>query len=575
MSSTTPAPQAERTPSPQTTNSTPSPATSRMSSMAVQLRGKSFSEQEAALSPVQRDRPSGQSTGDIQAAAQQGVASGGGALPHLGAIQRSFGRHDVTAVQAHTDGAAREATDAIGANAYASGNHVALGGGGTDLHTVAHEAAHIVQQRAGVQLSGGVGQSGDPYERHADAVADAVVQGKSAEGLLDTMAGGSQSGKADDGPVQRSAKLTHMGTFTDERYEFEGTTKQHIVVKFTPGDAVDATRIGLVQTIKDQKEGVANSIDPTARSRKSDDGHAIDRLSDKDTPVYGSPSLGADGGLENTPKDNNDGANPTQVGSNATFQTGSRTKNGENWDVEDAGLSDSPTIVGGPLTSKEFETAALALDGPQKGTYYGSIKWGFKKGAEGALTAVPFDIASMGVPSKEFMGAAAKWNGSKVRGSMRVKSDGTDVLNGAGAKTGTIDKTVILTMVAPVAMGDVYHLKCKLPDNNIVYLRTDLVEDAGDGAAMKQLPNIQVNLTTSATEVYDDGGVGGGGDGSGSVLDLKSKFEKKEAKLLKVIPKGTRTKIDAVRGDKSLIEVVDGAHTGLKGLVTSTQLTPE
>jgi hypothetical protein len=57
--------------------------------------------------------------------------------------------------------------------------------GAPNLHTAAHEAAHVIQQRAGVQLKGGVGEVGDPYERHADAVADAVVQGKSSEALLD------------------------------------------------------------------------------------------------------------------------------------------------------------------------------------------------------------------------------------------------------------------------------------------------------------------------------------------------------------------------------------------------------
>ncbi len=46
------------------------------------------------------------------------------------------------------------------------------------------------QQRGSVQLAGGVGQTGDPYERHADAVADAVVQGASAEALLDQVASG-------------------------------------------------------------------------------------------------------------------------------------------------------------------------------------------------------------------------------------------------------------------------------------------------------------------------------------------------------------------------------------------------
>jgi hypothetical protein len=71
----------------------------------------------------------------------------------------------------------------MGAEAFATGNHVAFAGT-PSLHTAAHEAAHVVQQRGGVQLKGGVGQVGDQYERHADAVADLVVRGESAEGLL-------------------------------------------------------------------------------------------------------------------------------------------------------------------------------------------------------------------------------------------------------------------------------------------------------------------------------------------------------------------------------------------------------
>ena len=58
-----------------------------------------------------------------------------------------------------------------------------------------------MQQRGGVQLKGGVGEAGDAYEQHADAVADTVVQGKSAEGLLDQMAGGGASSSAGPGGV--------------------------------------------------------------------------------------------------------------------------------------------------------------------------------------------------------------------------------------------------------------------------------------------------------------------------------------------------------------------------------------
>jgi outer membrane protein OmpA-like peptidoglycan-associated protein len=124
----------------------------------------------------------------VHETAQRGVSGAAGALPHLDTIQRVFGRHDVSQVKAHVGGEANEAAQRIGAHAYATGDHVAFRES-PSLHLAAHEAAHVVQQRGGVQLAGGVGRNGDPYERHADAVADLVVQGKSAEGLLDSHAG--------------------------------------------------------------------------------------------------------------------------------------------------------------------------------------------------------------------------------------------------------------------------------------------------------------------------------------------------------------------------------------------------
>jgi hypothetical protein len=136
-------------------------------------------------------------------AAEQGTSGSAGRLPYLDQIQRSFGRHDVSSVRAYTDGNAAAGANAMGAEAYAVGDQVAFGGAPT-LHTAAHEAAHVVQQRAGVSLKGGVGQAGDPYERHADAVADKVVRGESAESLLDEMAGSGGGGGAR--AIQRTGK---------------------------------------------------------------------------------------------------------------------------------------------------------------------------------------------------------------------------------------------------------------------------------------------------------------------------------------------------------------------------------
>lgn len=151
-----------------------------------QLRGaQGFAEQEAALSPhgAVQMKGSGQGGEGVQAAAARGVAGPGQALPYQQQIQAAFGAHDVSNVQAHTDARAADASRAMGANAYATGDHVAFGGA-PDLFTAAHEAAHTVQQRAGVSLSGGVGKAGDAYEQHADAVAARVVQGRSAADLL-------------------------------------------------------------------------------------------------------------------------------------------------------------------------------------------------------------------------------------------------------------------------------------------------------------------------------------------------------------------------------------------------------
>ena len=109
-------------------------------------------------------------------------------------IQASFGTHNVSGISAHTGSEAASAADQMGAQAYATGNAVAFGSSSPDLHTTAHEAAHVIQQKAGVQLKGGVGQAGDVYERHADAVADRVVAGESAQGLLDDVAGNPAEG---------------------------------------------------------------------------------------------------------------------------------------------------------------------------------------------------------------------------------------------------------------------------------------------------------------------------------------------------------------------------------------------
>lgn len=169
---------------------------------------------------VQLHATSGASSPDapeMHALADQGMSGTGGALPYRDTIQRAFGAgHDVSGIKAHVGGPATGAAQAMGAQAYAKGSDVAFAQA-PSLHTAAHEAAHVVQQRAGVHLKGGVGQVGDAYEQHADAVADTVVRGDSASGLLDSFTGGGSAGATASGGVQHKAlqlEATPLGTNT-------------------------------------------------------------------------------------------------------------------------------------------------------------------------------------------------------------------------------------------------------------------------------------------------------------------------------------------------------------------------
>src|SRR5678815_137410 len=138
-----------------------------------------------------------------------------------------------------TGAEAQAANQAIGAEAYATGNQVAFGTT-PSLHTAAHEAAHVVQQRAGVHLKGGVGEAGDPYERHADAVADRVVAGQSATELLDQVSGGGGGAAVQrhgDGPGGAAISLDEL------RHAIDDNNAANALVGFRALSAADRRRL--------------------------------------------------------------------------------------------------------------------------------------------------------------------------------------------------------------------------------------------------------------------------------------------------------------------------------------------
>ena len=146
-------------------------------------------------------------------------------LPYLEQLQPLFGRHDLSQVKAHVGAEATASAQAVNAQAYATGNHVVFAGS-PDLHTAAHEAAHVIQQRAGIQVAGGVGLEGDEYERHADAVADRVISGQSAEDLLEPYSG-AQREELSTVPAEQHLSEADGGTIQMVRVKSRSEATSH------------------------------------------------------------------------------------------------------------------------------------------------------------------------------------------------------------------------------------------------------------------------------------------------------------------------------------------------------------
>lgn len=124
----------------------------------------------------------------IHTHANSGVHHATSPLPHLATLQQSFGGVDLSRVRTQVGGSAESANRAMGSDAYTTGSRIGFRQE-PDLRLAAHEATHVLQQARGVHLREGVGQVGDPYERQANAVADSVARGESAQPLLEPLLG--------------------------------------------------------------------------------------------------------------------------------------------------------------------------------------------------------------------------------------------------------------------------------------------------------------------------------------------------------------------------------------------------
>ena len=167
------------------------------------------------------------------------LASASDRLPHRERIQDAFGRHDVSAVRTVVGGEARGKNDELEARAFTTGDRIGFRDS-PDLWLAAHEAAHVVQQRDGMDATSS--PSRDTWETHADSVADAVVAGRSAEPLLDQMPADAPAVQLDDDKQKK--------TFPDETQEhFEQRVKDLAVARLTQNIATLGQWSGYVQAM--------------------------------------------------------------------------------------------------------------------------------------------------------------------------------------------------------------------------------------------------------------------------------------------------------------------------------------
>lgn len=98
-------------------------------------------------------------------------------------MEAGFG-HDFHDVRVHTDATAQRSARSVNALAYTVGRNVVFGGGqyqpGSQhgMHLLAHELAHVVQQRGHGGGAGAVGRSHALMEYEADSAADRIVRGQ-------------------------------------------------------------------------------------------------------------------------------------------------------------------------------------------------------------------------------------------------------------------------------------------------------------------------------------------------------------------------------------------------------------
>jgi hypothetical protein len=286
---------------------------------------------------------------------------------------------DLDEVRIHTDSNADELSKAVNAQAFTYGKDIYFGRGKFDTYTsegkklLAHELQHTGQKT---------------------------------------------------GMIQRKPQNTIWGEFKDTYFEEINTGPTRgagIDLLFTPNDLVDSTKIAMLQISKgyDVKDGQKeiSYIDETERSQSiqqkdakenkqlndNEEGFQIDQEPENVSPLYAVNKAKPGQALKDAKIEKAGGGE----GWNYTDKTGPHMKPAGLFDASDVPVNAGVTEIGA-----NYEATALAVDGVQEGTYYGSVSWGWKWTKEKGVEKKELQKVSEGAVSTTFLKAAKMWNNS-------------------------------------------------------------------------------------------------------------------------------------------------------------------
>lgn len=384
--------------------------------------------------------------------------------------------HDFGRVQVHVDSRAAASAQEVGSAAYTVGQHIAFASGRFRPNTIegkyllAHELVHTAQQeRIGNTSANAIGNltmgsEHDSSEREAHNFATFALRQHQGAGVRRAVTAPFRN------PILQRAPVPTMGGEWSAEGAYEavkdvdqdgnplptaqGWRGANITLTFKPNSNVNAELLGLTQSVQSYVGG-ALALTPAAATRaipakdaraintgkgETDEGTALDMAPGFNSPIYPVQSV-----TSATLADNNTAPSWGQNG----FHFIDHAKHVKE---QDATLTDTPRRAGAQKDSRQiFEVTALATKGVQAGTYYGSVRWGWRTDAHANLTKIDLQKVSDGVPSSTFIKAAGIWDkGVSSTGAANVKLQAPEIMMTATPVKLNPQAAVMLPIALPV-----------------------------------------------------------------------------------------------------------------------------